>query len=192
MPKKLQKSCRYCSTQIPYGKKYCYNHYQAELAKFRTQERDYQKQLAEWEEMSEEDREAANRSAESESLVGHAGLAGAIAGGLIWFYAHKNHQIDGLYGIGIVFACVIATITIGPIQRLIGHLTRAAVRAPAYYAVAAGITWLLSHISNLVQTYQVKIYFLAAPACLILSLLIESSGAHHSSARPRKPTPPTP
>ena len=192
MTKQLRKSCLYCSTKIPFGKRYCYTHYQAELVKFRAKEREYERAVRDWEALPEGERVKANVRAEDSSKTLFAGIAGFSLGGAAWYWLNQTRGIDGLYGVGLVLLGGILAVVIDPVRRLLGHFARALIFAPLYYFVLFIIIWSLSHISVMMETYKILIYAVAIPVCILLSLLIEASGAHTSTGEPKKPSPPSP
>ena len=185
-------ACRHCSTRVPYGRIYCATHYQAELVRYNQRLHEYENAQAIWDSLTGDERAKSHASVEAESTGAFAALFGLVLGLGTWRWLFVMFQIDGLYGVGTTLLSVGVCSGIPPLRKLLGRLTRATIYAPLYYAVIFALTWLASHVSDIVATHTGQIYRWGIFVAIALSLLNEVGGAHQRSAAPSKPSPPSP
>lgn len=184
-------ACRKCSTKIANDRKYCSVHYKEAVAQYHRDVKKYENNLADWSNMTGHQRENQNSMAETEETGLYAAVVGAILGIVGWIYLAKTHHLDALYGLLLVFVCIVLFIFVPVIRTLAGRIARALVKAMIYFVVLAIITWLISLISEMVHTNSSTIYLADVVLAVIISLFKELRGGHHASGMPIRPTEPS-
>ena len=162
------------------------------MVKYNQRLLEYESAQALWDSLTDEERTKNDASVEANNTSAFAVLFGLVLGLGIWRWLFVKFQIDGLYGVGTTLLSVGVCISIPPLQKLLGRLTRAAIYAPLYYAVIFALTWLTSHVSDIVAAHTTQIYRWGIVVAIALSLLSELGGVHQRSAAPSKPSPPSP
>jgi hypothetical protein len=184
--------CRKCNARVAQGKNYCTSHYQEELANYKIALAEYEQAMQKWESYSSEEKQQAHDEAEQKSVTAYAAAGGAIAGGAFWYFALRKNYADGLYGI-LCAAAGALSVAIDPKARIrTGRLFRAAAWAPLYFIILALAAWFISIFSQIIDKNLFYILIAIAVLSVLFSIYNEATGGHHASAKPTRPSVPTP
>ncbi len=183
-------TCRKCKTKIADDRKYCSVHYKEAMAQYHRDIKQHENDLSEWRSSSAMVRDNADDMAETAATGFYAAGAGAIAGVVGWIVLYKSKHIDALYGLLLVFTCIVLFASIPVIRVLMGRIARVIVKAAIYFVILAILSWLLSLMSKIVSANISVIIYGEMFAVVIFSLIRELTGGHHASAAPIRPTEP--
>ena len=192
MAKALRKTCRYCSTKIPYGKNFCYTHYQAELVDYRAKLKQYEAEMRGYEKLLPEELEQHRKAADEQSIGIHAFISGALTGLLVWYALAASGLSDGLFAVLFGGGAAVLVTAIRPVRLIFGKLSRSLLHATLYYAILFAIVFVLTLVSAIVDSNRTVIYVGLIPVCLLISMIMEFSGNHKPTLMPVKPIPPNP
>ena len=184
--------CGKCNTEIAAGKTFCTSHYLEAQERYRQDFLDYQRRLQEWNHLSYAEKRKADVIAESSSVTGYAVLFGLIVGGAGGYFLIEQFSLDGLYGVLFAIVMALGFSVFQPLRAVTGRFMRALCWSLVFLTVLAVSIELLKLISKLVAENSTVLYYGAAGAALIISLVMEFRGAYHASAEPSKPSPPRP
>ena len=186
------KTCSRCQVSIPTGRNYCNAHYMEAMAQYEADLVNYQRNLALWDSMSDDQKAAAHVSAEQSSVRGHAGIFGLVVGGVVWYLQAQQRQIDALWGVGMLITSFFFFTGVGPIRVLVGRLTRAFVHAINYFIGLWILGAIISIWSPFINEHAAKLTIGLAVAVLVTSAIGETTGGHHASGVPSMPSKPSP
>lgn len=185
-------TCKECGANLPHGRNYCMAHYSEAMRIYKRKLNKYHQDLAEWNNLSHNEREKKNNVAEEGTVTTFAIAIGIIIGGILWYFASKTYQIDGLIGIAILITSTLFISIPKPIREAVGRCTRGALMAAMYFLFMALFVFMLSLISNLISNHDKIIYLATAIFSIILAIFNELTGNHRSSAAPVMPEEPRP
>jgi hypothetical protein len=185
-------TCSKCNEKLPPGRNYCEAHYEQALAAFKQRVIEYERRMAEWDQLSDEEKREADQGVEASATTVYAGLLGALIGGAVWFSVAQAQKLDGLYGLLIVLACIAVCTVVRPIRIMLGRFMRAMIKGVIYFVVLAGLTFLVSQFSDLVAANPIVFYPGALAVAMVAAIVVELTGGHHETARPVRPAPPSP
>lgn len=183
-------TCRKCGTKIANDRKYCSVHYKEAMAQYHRDVKKYENDFAEWSNMTQHERENQNSMAETVETGVYAAGVGSIVGIISWIYLAKTYSIDALYGLLLVFLCIVLFFFVPAIRMLAGRIARAVVKSLIYFIALVIVTWLISLISKMVHENLSMIFFADAGLAVMISLFKELGGGHHASGKPIRPTEP--
>ncbi len=184
-------TCRKCKTRIADGRKYCAVHYKEAMAQYHRDIKQHENDLSEWKNSSADVRSSADDMAETATTGLYAAGVGAVVGVVGWIMLYDSKHIDALYGLLLVFTCIIVFAFVPVVRVLMGRIARTVVKAVTYFVVFAVLTWLLSLVSKIVSTNASMLYYGEIFIALIFSIIKELMGGHHASAAPTRPTEPS-
>ncbi len=184
--------CKKCDAPIAEGKNYCPVHYPEAIAAYRKKLARYEQKHRQWLRFSPEEKRHADRQAEQASTSRYAVFSGLLLGALVCYRVAQSYHIDPLGGLSIMAGSLLVCTVLGLIRSLLGRLTRAALMAVVYFMLLVAIIWLGAGFSRWLSENHSALCIGAAPLAFLLSLLAEFLGYHHASARPAKPTGPSP
>jgi hypothetical protein len=158
-------TCQLCDRAVLPGRRYCTAHYMQALEVYQEPPPAYGGRRARGE----------DEQRHSDPLDWYALCFGAMVGSTTWLALRMQLHLDNLRGLGVLAACLAASTLFPPVRRLVGRYMRWLIRGAFYGGMLAGLVFLLSRLSELVDARSEMLYWCAAALGLALSVLAELS-----------------
>jgi hypothetical protein len=159
-------TCLHCDREVLPGRRYCTAHYMHALEVYQEPPLGYGSRKS--------SRDAAgNPELRNDPLAWYAVCFGTMVGGTTWLALRMQLHLDNLRGFGVLVACLAASTLFPPVRRLVGRYMRVMLRGVFYCGGLAGLVFLLSHLSEVVDARSSMLYWIAIGLGIALSILAE-------------------